>query len=245
MGFAPLSVSIKSTISPPCAVSVDMLAQTLNNKEIIILSVLKSKRKASQFEVFNHYTKLRKEVTLLLLNNFGYSEDKAEKYLQKQLGGKEYEELSADQKIAWQKRKSKMEGFVSWFIPSEKETIVDCLREITSCVYGANSIYPQYYEELIERRLLQDKALGQCYRLTQELQYAIEVLPVDIDKYTRFAEMIQAQINLIKGWRKADNKFKRVISESASHFANVNNNGNANYNTASNTNGVRPDFDVV
>lgn len=28
----------------------------------------------------------------------------------------------------------------------------------------------------------------------------------------------------------------------ATNFANVNNNGNANYNNASNSNGVRPDF---
>lgn len=32
---------------------------------------------------------------------------------------------------------------------------------------------------------------------------------------------------------------------SAANFANVNNNGNANYNNASNSNGVRPDFDRV
>lgn len=98
-------------------------------------------------------------------------------------------------------------------------------------------------EELVERRLCQDRAIGQCYRLTQELQYAIETLPVDVNKYLRFADMIQTEINLIKGWRKSDNKFKRAISDSASNFANVNNNGNANYNNASNSNGVRPDFD--
>ena len=75
---------------------------------------------------------------------------------------------------------------------------------------------------------------------------AIETLPVDVDKYTRFAEMIQTEINLLKGWRKSDNKFKRAISEqTAANFANVNNNGNANYNNASNSNGVRPDFDTV
>lgn len=102
-----------------------------------------------------------------------------------------------------------------------------------------------YMEELIERRLHQDKAIGQCYRLTQELQYAIETLPVDVNKYLRFATMIQTEINLLKGWRKSDNKFKRAFSDSASNFANVNNNGNANYNNASNSNGVRPDFDSV
>ena len=40
-----------------------------------------------------------------------------------------------------------------------------------------------------------------------------------------------------------ENKKIRASSDSASNFANVNNNGNANYNNASNANGVRPDFD--
>ena len=31
---------------------------------------------------------------------------------------------------------------------------------------------------------------------------------------------------------------------SGANFANVNNNGNANYNSASNSNGIRPDFDI-
>lgn len=77
------------------------------------------------------------------------------------------------------------------------------------------------------------------------MQYAIETLPVDVDHYLRFGEMIQTEVNLIKGWRKSDNKFKGAISGTAANFANVNNNGNANYNNASNDNGVRPDFDTT
>lgn len=91
--------------------------------------------------------------------------------------------------------------------------IVDCLRSITEEVYVANSIYPTYREELVERRVHQDRAVGQCYMLTQELQYAIETLPVDVNKYLRFAEMIQTEINLLKGWRKSDNKFKSALQE--------------------------------
>ena len=45
------------------------------------MSVLKSKRKPSQFEVFHHLTKLRQEITDLLLRDFGYSFEKAEKRL--------------------------------------------------------------------------------------------------------------------------------------------------------------------
>lgn len=207
------------------------------------MSVLKSKRKESQFEVFHHLTKMRKEVTDLLLRDFGYDLERAEKKVLKTFGEKSYEELTPEEINRYNKLMEKHNAFAEWFIADERKTIVDCLRNITEEVYTANSIYPAYMEELIERRLHQDRAIGQCYRLTQELQYAIETLPVDVNKYLRFASMIQTEINLLKGWRKSDNKFKRAFSDSASNFANVNNNGNANYNNASNSNGVRPDFD--
>lgn len=207
------------------------------------MSVLKAKRKSSQFEVFHHFYKTRKEITDLLLRDFGYDLERAEKRVAKMFGGRNYEELTPEEKVRYDKLKAKNEAFDNWFIEDERKRIVDCLREITKEVFMANSIYPTVMEELVERRLCQDRAVGQCYRLTQELQYAIETLPVDVNKYLRFADMIQTEINLIKGWRKSDNKFKRAISDSASNFANVNNNGNANYNNASNSNGVRPDFD--
>lgn len=209
------------------------------------MSVLKSKRKESQFEVFHHLYKMRKEVTDLLLRDFGYNLEQAEKKVLKTLGKTSREELTPEEKDRYDKLMQKHIAFAEWFILDERKTVVDCLRNITEEVYTANSIYPTCSEELIERRLRQDRAIGQCYRLTQELQYAIETLPVDVNKYLRFAEMIQTEINLLKGWRKSDNKFKRAISDSAANFANVNNNGNANYNNASNSNGVRPDFDSV
>ena len=207
------------------------------------MSVLKSKRKPSQFEVFHHLTKLRKDITDLLLRDFGFDTIKAEKRLEKRFS-KPYEELDEKQQATYARLKRRWDAFDEWFIEDERKVIVDCLRSITREVYIANSIYPTLQEELTERRLHQDRAIGLCYTLTQELQYAIETLPVDVNQYLRFGETIQTEVNLIKGWRKSDNKFKGAISVSAANFANVNNNGNANYNNANNTNGVRPDFDT-
>lgn len=209
------------------------------------MSVLKSKRKASQFEVFHHFYKMRKEVTDLLLRDFGYDLERAEKKAMKMFGDKTYEELTPEEKARYEKLMAKNKAFDEWFIADERQTVVDCLRSICEEVFVANSIYPTCMEELIERRIHQDRAIGQCYRLTQELQYAIETLPVDVNKYLRFADLIQTEINLLKGWRKSDNKFKRAISDSASFFAGVNLNGYAYYYSASYSLGVRPDFDSV
>lgn len=178
------------------------------------MSVLKSKRKASQFEVFHHFYKMRKEVTDLLLRDFGFDLERAIKNISKKFfGGRPYEELTPEEKDRYDKLVEKDIAFAEWFIKDERQAVVDCLRSIGEEVFTANSIYPTYMEELVERRLHQDRAIGQCYRLTQELQYAIETLPVDVNKYLRFADMIQTEINLIKGWRKSDNKFRKEISQ--------------------------------
>ena len=205
------------------------------------MSVLKNKRKASQFEVFHHLYKMRRDITELLLRDFGYSYEKADKRLLKRFNGRGYADLTEAEQLQYDRLKQRWEAFDDWFLYDERQVIVNCLREITKHVFIANSIYPTCYEEFVQRRLHQDEAIGQCYRLTQELQYAIETLPVDVNTYLQFGEAIQTEINLIKGWRKADNKF-RATPNSAANFANVNNNGNANYNNASNANGVRPDF---
>ena len=206
------------------------------------MSVLKNKRKQSQFEVFHHLNKLRRDITDLLLRDFGYSFEKAEARLLKQFGGRTLEQLSETERERYEKTKLRLEAFDDWFIYDQRQVIVNCLRDITKEVYIANNIYPTVMEELVQRRLHQEEAIGHCYRLVQELQYAIETLPVNVNIFLQFGEAIQTEINLIKGWRKADNKFKGAISDSAANFANVNNNGNANYNNASNANGVRPDF---
>lgn len=207
------------------------------------MSVVKGKRKESQFEVFHHFYQMRKDITDLLLRDFGYNSTKAEQRLERLFGNKSYEGLTDTEKVNYDRKKLKNEAFEEWFILDRRSCVMDCIRNIQEYIFVANSIYPEYPEELVERRILQDKAIGQCYRLIQELQYTIETLPVDINKYLRFSDSIEKEINLLKGWRKSDNRFKRAFSTSAANFANVNNNGNANNNNASNVNGVRPDFD--
>ena len=113
------------------------------------MSVLKNKRKASQFEVFHHLYKVRKDITDLLLRDFGYSFEKAEKRLMKQFGGRKYAELTEAERERYDRLKRKYESFDEWFIYDERQVIVDCLREITKEVFIANSIYPTCMEELI------------------------------------------------------------------------------------------------
>lgn len=49
------------------------------------MSVLVKKRKKSKFKVFDHWYNLRKELTDLLLRDFGYSFEKAEARLKQKI----------------------------------------------------------------------------------------------------------------------------------------------------------------
>ena len=84
------------------------------------MSVLKSKRKVSQFEVFHHLYKTRKEITDLLLRDFGYDFGRAEKRLEKVFGGKPYDALTDEEKNRYDSLKKKNEAFDEWFIADER-----------------------------------------------------------------------------------------------------------------------------
>lgn len=206
------------------------------------MSVPVGKRKQSDFEVIKHFYRLRRDMTELILRDFGFSEKKYNKKLSKMFGGIPYDELNDSQKDHYDKKASLNDAFMEWYIGHQRGIIIDCIGNVTKHIFIANSIYPSAIEELTERRIHQDIAIGECFRMLQELQYTIETLPVDINKYHIFIENINKEINLLKAWRKSDNKFKRALSENASNFANVNNNGNANNNNATNAGGVRPRF---
>ena len=171
------------------------------------MSVPVSKRNESRFEAQHHFINLRNEITRLMLNDFGYSEEKYEKQIEK------YKETHAkdpkcDEVVArWTK---KCESFNRWFIDQECEAVLSIMRAIESEFTFGNSIYPSdtpaKIQEFCERRKHIDNAIAQCYVLKQELNYIIRTLPVDLNKFARFAKAIDRQVALYKGVRTADNR---------------------------------------
>lgn len=171
------------------------------------MGVPKGKRKESRFEAQHHYFRLRSEVTNLMLLNFGFSEEKYRKSIER------YREAhksahNVDDIVA--RYKKKCESFVKWFIDKECDAVIEILRKIECEFTAGNSIYPSETPakemEFCERRKHMDEAIAQCYVLKQELQYIIRALPVDLNKYERFAVEIDKQIALYKGVRQSDNR---------------------------------------
>ena len=171
------------------------------------MSVPLGKRKQSRFEAQHQFYHLRSEVTNLMLRDFGFSYEKycaqIEKYRQQHSKDNNVDAIVA----RWQQ---KADAFYKWFIDAECDAVLKILRDIESEFTFGNSIYPgetpAKVAEFCERRRHMDAAIANCYVLKQEINYIIRTLPVDLNKYKRFAEMIDQQIALYKGVRQSDNR---------------------------------------
>jgi len=172
------------------------------------MSVPAGRRKESKFEAWHHFYKLRKEVTILMLLDFGFSPEKYDKQVEKYRHDHANCENVDEVVSRWKK---KAENFSAWYIDEECKAILDILREIQKEFTIANSIFPSETDakisEYCERRKHLNEAIGLCFALKQEIQAVIEALPVDINKYKRFVNLADEQIALFKGIRKSDNRF--------------------------------------
>lgn len=198
------------------------------------MSVLVSKRKKTDvnLDVFSNAYQLRRKLTDRLLFDFGFKRGELPR---------RYKEESEE---SYNKRLERFNLFYDWYIPEERKSILEYMRNIITYITVANSIYPTNELECDERRVNLDRAVGYCYSLVQEMQYVIETLPVDVNEYTTITDYVNAEIELIIGVRQADNRFKKQVKSenSSTNFANVNNNGNSNNNNSSNSNGVVLDY---
>lgn len=176
------------------------------------MSVIKSKRRESDFEVYSHWQKTESQITELLLRDFGYSPIKADERIAKIMSRygdiSEMTEFQTEKAIRAVERDTELQN---WYMWRRRNKILDCMDDITKYIRMANTMYPQYREELIQRRIYQDKAIGQLNALLQYIQVTAEHLPIEKEKIIRFAPMISKEIALVKAWRKSDNKIAKNL----------------------------------
>ena len=171
------------------------------------MSVPKGKQRPSRFEAAHHFYEVRREITTLIILDFGFSEEKYQKNIEKYRQAHAHSE-NVDEIVA--RYEKKCQNFKARFINREADAVLELLRNIETEFSIGNSINisetPAKLIEFIARRIHINRAIGYCYALKQELNYTIRTLPVDINKYERFAGLIDKQIGLYKGVRHGDNK---------------------------------------
>ena len=99
------------------------------------------------------------------------------------------------------------------YIRAAGKSLMASVWELVFHIKVANSLYPTTPEELTERRIAQDKAIGVCFQILALYEMALHKLKVKDDLGVLEIKTLRHQINAIKSWRSSDNKrFKNLKS---------------------------------
>lgn len=180
------------------------------------MSVPTWKRSISKMEFFHNALELRKELTNLLMRDFGIKNIKRDITYVGKIENFTQDELDIIIPIfeKYKIGKDFLDVYPLWLRDKTRTYIMDVLRNLISNITQANTIYPNCESEFYDRRNFQNHAIANCEELYQEMQYIISVLPTNVNKYMRYVDMIEKEIALLKGWRKSDNKIlKRIQSK--------------------------------
>lgn len=104
-----------------------------------------------------------------------------------------------------------VDNYPLWLMEHVREQILLHLANMMKHITRAYTIWATTKAEADLRRNSQDLAIADCESLKQELELAVDILPVDVDKLLRYIDAIDREIALLKGWRKSDNKRKQAL----------------------------------
>ena len=156
------------------------------------MSVLKNKRGLSKLEFYHNARKMRKEITKLVLRDFGIHSR-----------GKRFKEETNSQQP---------EGYYDELLEEFSRSVRQLLRNLMLNITAGNTIYPTSNDELMLRRRYQNGAIINCQQLHQEILYLEDVIPVKASMFIPYIELIQFEEKLLRGWRKSNNKLQEQIT---------------------------------
>lgn len=85
--------------------------------------------------------------------------------------------------------------------------MIERVNRLMDNITAANTIYPQNLREAEARRDYQTAAIITVEQIFQLLQFMLDTLSVNPDKFQPITEMLIKESALLRGWRKADYKF--------------------------------------
>lgn len=169
------------------------------------MSVLARNRGLSKLEFYKNAMKLRKKFTFLLLRDLGVKNRVRNLHIE--LKNMEPMDAEAFRAIAERYGIGEIaDEYPEWVVVKLRDSIWDLLRDMMVNITRAYTVWATNKSEAEERRNAQNRAIADCESILKELELAIDILPVDAEKYMPYVEAIEREIALLKGWRKADNK---------------------------------------
>lgn len=179
------------------------------------MSVIRARRSMSDLEFYHKALKIDTELTNLLLKDFGirdkvrdikyYCDIKKMSVDDKEMLLHIAEKYKLDDKI--------IEAYPMWLIEHYRETILHDLDDLFYNITQGNTIYPRSKDEWEEKRKYQTSAIANCLNILHTLQRLSSILPINANKFSRYIDMIDEEIKLLRGWRKANNRLLKTVCE--------------------------------
>lgn len=171
------------------------------------MSVPSWKRKESKVEFLHTFQKLRKETTLILLRDFGIKNKVySVNLLEKMFNVTDEDDVKALEEllIKYDMNSAVLDRYPSWIIDKFRNECLDILCKIGIELELANNIFISSMAEYDERRIHWDLAIGYCHALKDKFHEILSVFQVKVGAYMVVAELLEKEIQLIKGIRKSD-----------------------------------------
>lgn len=175
------------------------------------MAVLKSLREISKMEFYRNGLALRNAITNWLLTDFAMKPRKRDiRIVEKELSDTDKETVKKildNNNINHDKSFQKIAP--EWFGDDEKKYLLDLSRDMMRYIVSANSIYvgnncKQADYDL--RRRYQTKAIACVQSIVEEIYEIQMIFPSDMNKTVNILECAEREFDLLKGWRKSENK---------------------------------------
>ena len=175
------------------------------------MSVPASKRGKSKTEFFHSAYKLNDEITQLLLRDFGLKTSNTDLRTFTYRAKMSNEDRQTFVDLSTKYHLNVEAAYPYWLINYYRNCMLHILEQLISNITVANTIYANSEREFYDRRHYQWLAIANCYQLLQTMQTVIRNLPVDAEKYMRYVDMIESEMESLKSWKKSDNRILTAI----------------------------------
>lgn len=191
------------------------------------MSVRVPDRGQSKADFMHNALRLRKEVTELLLRDFGVKGrvydavrdarmDEASRARFYSVIG--HYDMTETDRLELENiihnctyEEKKIAEFPAWLVEYFRTAILRIMEGLMTNLYLGNSIYITAESEYLKRREHWNTAIGYVYDLAAWLDYIRQTLPVDANKYDRYLDRCQREISMLRGVKKSDNAIMNTI----------------------------------
>lgn len=179
------------------------------------MSVPEYRRNKSSVEFLANFHKLRKEVNMILMRDFGIKPRHYSVDLIQQIYDLDENDETVLREIMnkYGMDSSQIQKYPKWLVDSWRTQIRQIMSNMGVEIELANSIFITSMDEYYERRKHWTLAIGYCNALKDVFHEILDCLPdVKVGAYTEVSILLKKEIELLKGVRKSDNKKKEKFN---------------------------------